>query len=131
MTTLIICLFIALLLPLLAKGPVAYAMAKQGTYNNNHPRQQQSELTGFGARALAAHQNAFESLILFAPALLLAIASFNSNEIIVQLAVTHIIARIAYNVLYLANISSLRSLVWGIATFCSFAIIYQCIPAQI
>ena len=128
MTTLIICLFIALLLPLLAKGPVAYAMAKQGGYNNNHPREQQSKLTGFGARALAAHQNAFESLILFAPALLLAIATFNDNKVILQLAVTHILARIVYNLLYLANFGTIRSLVWAIATFCSFAIIYQCIP---
>lgn len=129
MTLLIICLFIALLLPLFAKAPVAYAMAKQGGYDNNHPREQQSKLTGFGARALAAHQNAFESLILFAPALLLAIATFNNNEVIIQLAITHVIARIVYNILYLANIGLLRTLVWGIATFCSFAIIYQCIPA--
>lgn len=129
MTILIICLFIALLLPLLAKAPVAYAMTKQGGYDNNHPREQQSKLTGFGARALAAHQNAFESLILFAPALLLAIATFNNNEVIIQFAIVHIIARIIYNILYLANIGSFRTLVWGIATFCSFAIIYQCIPA--
>ncbi len=104
-------------------------MAKQGGYDNNHPREQQSKLTGFGARALAAHQNAFESLILFAPALLLAITTFNNNEIIIQFAMAHIIARIVYNILYLANIGSFRTLVWGIATFCSFAIIYQCIPA--
>jgi len=129
MTSLIICLFIALLLPLLAKGPVAHAMVKHGGYNNNHPREQQSQLTGFGARALAAHQNAFESLILFTPALLLAIATSNKNEVIVQLAIVHIIARIAYNLLYLANFGSLRSLAWAVATFCSFAIIYQCIPA--
>jgi len=41
MTTLIVCLFLALLLPLLAKGPVVFAMAKLGGYNNNHPREQQ------------------------------------------------------------------------------------------
>ena len=128
MTSLIVCLFIALLLPLLAKAPVAYAMVKQGGYNNNHPREQQSKLTGFGARALAAHQNAFESLIFFAPALLLAIATFNTSEVVLTLVVIHIIARIAYNVLYLVNISTLRSLVWGVGTFCSFAIVYQCIP---
>jgi uncharacterized MAPEG superfamily protein len=128
MTTLIICLFIALLLPLLAKGPVAYAMAKLGGYNNNHPRNQQSKLTGFGARALAAHQNAFESLIFFAPAVLLAIATFKTGDTIITLAIVHIVARIAYNVFYLLNISLLRSLVWAIATFCSFAIVYQCIP---
>lgn len=41
MTILIICLFLALLLPLLAKGPVVFAMAKLGGYNNEHPREQQ------------------------------------------------------------------------------------------
>ncbi|GAA0821142.1 MAPEG family protein [Colwellia asteriadis] len=128
MTILIACLFIALLLPFIAKGPVAYAMAKLGGYNNNHPREQQSQLTGFGARALAAHQNAFESLIIFAPAVLLAISTFNTGYVITTLAITHVVARIAYNILYLLNIGLLRSIVWAIATGCSFAIVYLCIP---
>jgi len=124
MTILAWCLFIGALLPLLAKGPVAYAMNKLGGYNNNHPREQQSKLTGFGARALAAHQNAFESFILFAPAVLLAIATNNNSDIIQQLAITHIVARVLYNVLYLMNIGILRSLVWGVATISSFSIMY-------
>jgi len=128
MTILIWCLFIAGLLPLLAKGPVAYAMNKLGGYNNNHPREQQSKLTGFGARALAAHQNAFESFIIFAPAVLLAIITNNTGEFIVQLAVIHVCARVAYNVLYLMDIDKLRSLVWFVATISSFMIIWQCIP---
>ncbi len=128
MTILIICLFIALLLPLLAKGPVAYAMAKLGGYNNTHPRSQQSKLTGFGARALAAHQNAFESVILFAPAILLALITKNTDTVVIALAVIHIIARVLYNIFYLLKMSLLRSIVWAIATLCSFAIIYQCIP---
>ena len=128
MTTLIWCLFIATLLPFLAKGPVAYAMNKLGGYNNNHPREQQSNLTGFGARALAAHQNSFESLIIFAPAVLLAIATHHIGENIVLLAIVHVCARVAYNVFYLLDIDKLRSLVWFIATISSFTIIYQCIP---
>lgn len=128
MTTLIWCLFIAALLPFLAKGPVAYAMSKLGGYNNNHPREQQSKLTGFGARALAAHQNAFESLIIFAPAVLLAIATHHTGENIALLAIVHVCARVLYNILYLMNIDKLRSLVWFVATFSSFAIIWQCIP---
>ena len=128
MTILIICLFIALFLPYLAKGPVAYAMAQLGGYNNYHPREQQSKLTGFGARALAAHQNAFESLIIFAPAMLLAIATFNTSETVITLAITHLVSRVTYNILYIANVGTLRSVVWFIATFCSFAIVYQCIP---
>ena len=128
MTILIWSLFIAILLPLLAKAPVAFAMAKLSGYDNNHPREQQSKLTGFGARALAAHQNAFESLILFSTAILLAIATQNTTDLIQILAVTHVVARVAYNILYLVNIGVLRSLVWGVATISSFSIIWQCIP---
>jgi len=128
MTILIICLFTSLLLPLLAKGPVAYAMTKLGGYNNNHPREQQSKLTGFGARALAAHQNAFESVILFAPAVLLAVITNNTEPVVITLAVVHIIARVLYNILYLLNLGLLRSIVWAIGIVCSFAIVYQCIP---
>lgn len=128
MTILIICLFIATLLPYLAKVPVAYAMNQIGGYDNYHPREQQSKLSGFGARALAAHQNAFESLIIFAPAVLLAIALNNVSELITQLAIAHVCARILYNILYLLNFDKLRSLIWFVATASSFTIIWQCIP---
>lgn len=128
MIILLWCLFTAALLPLLAKLPLALAMNKQGGYNNNHPREQQSKLTGFGARALAAHQNAFESFILFAPAVLLAVATNTTNKNIVILAIVHVFARVAYNIFYLMNIAKLRSLVWFVATFCSFSIFVQCIP---
>ena len=107
MTILIICLFLALFLPLLAKTPVTYAMAKLGGHNNNHPREQQSKLTGFGARALATG---------------------NTQKAVVVLAIIHIISRVLYNIFYLLNIDLLRAIVWAIATLCSFAIVYQCIP---
>ncbi|MFT6903138.1 MAG: putative MAPEG superfamily protein [Colwellia sp.] len=127
MTTLIICLFIAALLPFIAKIPVAIAMHNMGGYNNNHPRAQQAKLTGFGARAFAAHQNAFESLLIFAPAILLAIATQNTGVFIEQLAITHIVARVLYNIAYLMNIGVIRSLIWGVGIISSFTIIYQCI----
>ena len=128
MTTLIWCLFIAGLLPLIAKAPVVFAMSKLGGYDNNHPREQQSKLTGFGARALAAHQNAFESFIIFAPAVLLAIVTHHIGSNITLLAIVHVCARVAYNILYLMNIDKLRSVVWFISTFSSFSIIVLCIP---
>jgi uncharacterized MAPEG superfamily protein len=127
MTVLIGCLLIALALPYLAKIPVAYAMHQRGGYDNKHPRAQQAQLTGFGARALAAHQNAFEAVIIFAPAILLAIATQNISPFIEQLAIIHVVARLLYNILYLVNKGTLRSLVWFIALSCSFAIIWQCL----
>ena len=127
MTTLIICLFIAAILPIIAKIPVAIAMHKLGRYNNNHPRAQQTELTGFGARALAAHQNALESLIVFAPAVLLAIATKNTGIVIEQLAITHVVARVLYNIAYLMDIATIRSLIWAVGIISALAIIFLCL----
>lgn len=129
MTTLIYCLLIAVLLPYIAKAPVAYAMNKQGGYDNRHPRNQQAQLTGFGARALAAHQNAFEALPVFAIAVLLAVATSHTGQSIQILAVTHIVARIIYNLFYLLNWDKLRSLVWSVGFVASVAIIVKCLPA--
>lgn len=128
MDILIGCLFVATILPFLAKVPVAIAMNKLGGYDNNHPRAQQSQLTGFGARALAAHQNAFEALIIFAPAILVAIATQHTGELIQQLAIAHVSARILYNIFYLLNIGLIRSLVWAVGLISSLMIIWQCLP---
>jgi len=125
MTTLLICLFIAMLLPYFAKGPVAVAMAKLGGYDNSHPREQQSRLTGFGARAVAAHQNAFESLLIFGLSVLTVIATQNVTDTTALLAVIHVVARMAYQVLYLIDKGTLRSLSWFVAIFCSFGIFFQ------
>ncbi|MEI6859572.1 MAG: MAPEG family protein [Shewanella sp.] len=125
MTSLLICLFIAMLLPYLAKGPVAVAMAKAGGYDNAHPRTQQAGFTGFGARAVAGHQNAFESLLIFGLAVVTVIATDNINTIVVTLAITHIIARVAYQIFYLIDKGTLRSLTWFVAVFCSFGIFFQ------
>ncbi|MCL1080241.1 MAPEG family protein [Parashewanella spongiae] len=127
MSTLLICLFIAMLLPFLAKAPVAYAMAKLGGYDNQHPREQQSKLTGFGARALAGHQNAFESLLVFGMAVLAVIATGDITETAVTLAIVHIVARIMYHILYLIDLSTLRSLSWFVGIGASFCLFWQAV----
>ena len=127
MTLVIWSLFIATLLPFIAKIPLAYAMHQAGGYDNAHPREQQKKLSDFGSRALAAHQNAFESLIIFACAILTALATNTHSALIDYLAISHIVSRILYNLLYLFNISTLRSLIWFIATSCSFSILWQCL----
>ncbi|MBM7071797.1 MAPEG family protein [Shewanella sp. 202IG2-18] len=125
MSTLLLCLFITLILPYLAKAPVAYAMAKLDGYDNHHPRAQQARLTGFGARALAAHQNAFESLLVFAVAVLTVIATNNVNEAVVIMAIAHVVARVVYHILYLMDLSTSRSLSWFVAIGCSIGIFLQ------
>lgn len=125
MNTLLTCLFVAMLLPYLAKGPVAWAMAKAGGYDNHHPRSQQAQLTGFGARALAGHQNAFESLLIFGLAVLTVIATGKVTPTAEWLAIVHIVARFGYQILYLLNKGTLRSLSWFVAIFSAFGIFFQ------
>ena len=128
LTTLVLSLIAAAFLPYIAKIPLAVAMHKAGGYDTSHPREQQAQLKGFGARALAAHQNAFESLIVFAAAILLAITTDTTNETVLLLAILHICFRLAYHVFYLLDKGVLRSLSWAIAMVCSFTIMWLCIP---
>ncbi|SEK51731.1 Uncharacterized conserved protein, MAPEG superfamily [Colwellia chukchiensis] len=127
MTTLIVCLFIATLLPILAKVPVAMSMHRLSGYDNHHPRAQQAKLTGIGARALAAHQNAFESLAIFAPAVLLAIATNNTGIMIEQLAISHVIARLLYHVAYILDWALFRSFIWALGMISAFSIFVLCL----
>ncbi len=127
MTTLIICALIAVLIPYLAKAPVAFAQNKLSGYDNKHPREQQAKLTGFGARALAAHQNSFESLIIFAVALAVVIGSNNVYQVTETLAIMYVIARVLYCIFYYINQDILRSLVWLVGYVCALAMIAVCL----
>lgn len=127
MTTLLVCLIIVVFLPLVAKAPVAWAMNKEGGYNNAHPRSQQAQLKGMGARALAAHQNAFEAVIFFTPAVLVAIVTQQVGDTVQWAAMTFVLMRVLYNILYIVNQHLLRSLSWFIGMVCSFYIMIQAV----
>lgn len=128
MFTIIVCLFIAVLLPYLAKIPVGYAMHKAGGYDNNYPREQQARLQGFGARAFAAHQNSFESLLIFATAALTALVTHTVSSVIQYLAIGYVVSRLFYHLFYLLDWASLRSTVWFISLICCFSILWLSIP---
>jgi len=120
----ILCLLLAALLILVTKAPVAVAMAREGSgrYDNRNPRAQQARLTGFGARALAAHQNTIEAFPVFAAGLLAALWAVGDAPMVTTLAVTFVVARIAYAACYWADIHLLRSLTWGVGFFASIAL---------
>ena len=128
MSVLILCLFIACLLPYLAKIPLAIAMkCRPGGYDNQHPRAQQAALTGFGARALAGHQNSFESLIIYSAAILIAVSTNHTGNPIQLLAVLYLVSRCVYHVFYLLNWSTLRSIIWSFGLLSSLSIILLCL----
>ncbi len=129
---LIYCLISAALLPYVAKVPLALAMKQQGSgnlagYDNENPRSQQKQLTGFGSRCLAAHENSFEALMVFAAAIVLTIATGNTDQQAVILASIFILSRILYLVFYWINWDKLRSAVWGVGIFCSIMLMINCL----
>ncbi|OLF54963.1 MAPEG family protein [Pseudomonas chlororaphis] len=113
------CVFISALLIYVARMPVARAMKEQGGYDNHLPRQQQAALTGFGARAVAAHQNSFEAFILFAVGVLMAHTTQTQGWLIDALAIVFVITRIIYLLCYWADLAWQRSLIWFIGLLCS------------
>jgi uncharacterized MAPEG superfamily protein len=107
------------LLIFIAKIPVAREMQAQGGYDNHLPRNQQAQLTGFGARALAAHQNSFEAFMLFAAGVLMAHTTQTAGWLIDGLAIIFVIARVIYLVCYWADLAWQRSLIWFVGLVCS------------
>jgi uncharacterized MAPEG superfamily protein len=113
------CVLISALLIFVARVPVTKAMKEQGGYNNHLPRQQQAQLSGLGARALAAHQNSFEAFILFTVGVLMAHTTQTAGWLIDGLAVVFVVARVIYLLCYWADLAWQRSLVWCIGLVCS------------
>lgn len=113
------CVFVSALLIFVARVPVARAMKAQGGYDNHLPRSQQAQLTGLGARAVAAHQNSFEAFMLFAVGVLMAHTTQTQGFLIDTLAIIFVVARIFYLPLYWYDVAWLRSLVWAVGLICS------------
>ena len=118
MSLIIICVAIIVFMPFIAKVPVAIEMNKLNGYDNKHPREQQKKLTGLGARAMAAHNNCFEAICLFAPTILLVLALDEHNVYTVQLCLAYVVSRFLYLGFYWLNWDKLRSISWliGIGT---------------
>jgi uncharacterized MAPEG superfamily protein len=87
-------------------------MEQFGSVDNKHPRQQTAKLEGKGARAYAAHQNAFEALILFIPAVLVAHITHADPKLSAGLAVAWVVARFLHGVCYLADADKARSVMF-------------------
>ena len=113
------CVFISALLFFIARMPVAKAMKEQGGYDNNLPREQQARLTGFGARALAGHQNSFEAFMLFAAGVLMAHTTQTQGFLIDTLAIVFVCARIVFLLCYWADWAWQRTLAWVVGLICT------------
>ncbi|MFC3092649.1 MAPEG family protein [Alteromonas sediminis] len=125
MTLLLSSLLITIIMPFLAKAPLAVAMNKESKYDNAYPRDQQARLTGFGARANAAHYNCFEALACYTPAVLAVIATSNVNELAELSALVFVLARVLYLLCYWFDKATLRSACWIVAMAALFTLFAQ------
>ena len=116
------CIVAAWLVVYLTKLPVAVAMQRAGGYDNRLPRAQQARLEGWGARSVAAHMNGFECFAPFAAAVLVAHLGGGPARVIDLLAISFVVARVAYVTCYLADWATLRSAVWSVGFLVTFAL---------
>lgn len=99
---------------------VCAIIAKRGgeRYDNRDPRAWLAKQEGFRKRANNAQMNCFEAFPFFAAAVIIAHVVNGPQALVDTLALVFIGLRVLYLILYLANQSLMRSLVWfaGFAT---------------
>ncbi|HEX5312242.1 MAPEG family protein [Aquabacterium sp.] len=120
------CVVAAAVLPILTVGMAkasSRGSRKNGGYDNNNPRQWEEKLQGWKQRAVAAQNNGFEALPLFAAAVLMAQQAHADQSRIDQLALGFIVVRLVYVALYLKDLATLRSLVWAIGLGISITLV--------
>jgi uncharacterized MAPEG superfamily protein len=110
----------------LAAGFLPYVMtaiAKAGAnIDNRAPRDSAQRYEGYRKRAHAAQLNGFEAFPLFAAAVIIADMNHAPRHTLDILAAGFVAARVLYSGAYVADLPSLRSLVWGVGLVLVLAI---------
>ena len=114
------CLLITAVLPILWSWVSGYHRNKQlGTVDNKQPREQNAQLTGAGARAVAAQSNAWEALAIFTAAVMVSHMLDADAEKAAAASMIFVAARVLHGVFYIANKDVLRSLCFMVSFGCS------------
>ena len=105
-------LLVSAMLPYLTVFFVKHAGG--GRFDNHKPRAWMEQLTGWQQRGDWAHRNHFEAFPIFLAAIFVAEMTGAQQGRIDALAAIFVALRIVYTALYLANLATLRSIVWGL-----------------
>lgn len=117
------CLFVAALIPILIAFTGGYFKAQQfDSVDNNNPRAQSAQLTGTGARVVAAQSNAWEALAVFAPAVLVNHLASGDPGTAATMSCVWVAARVVHAGAYLADVAPVRSLAFLVATVCAITL---------
>jgi uncharacterized MAPEG superfamily protein len=122
------CVFFAALLPILCTGIAKWGMfrtpRREGGYDNHDPRAWLARQGGWRARANAAQANSFEALPFFIGAVVIAHQLQAPQTGLDLLAFCFVVLRLIYVMMYVADMASLRSLVWFLALATNIGILF-------
>ena len=123
------CILVAAVLPIVCTGIAKYGMftvkRKDGGYDNNNPRAWLAKQQDWRARANAAQANTFEALPLFFAAVIIAHLLQAGQAKLDILAFTFVLLRVAYIVVYVADMATTRSVIWFLALLSNVAILFS------
>jgi len=118
MTTPFWCLLVIAFLPyILALIGIPFRIRQFGGWDNDNPRAEYARLEGAGWRVWAAQQNAWEALGLFTATVIVAHLAGADPERSAVAALVYLATRLLHPVLYIANLSTLRSITVAIGLF--------------
>ena len=122
------CVFVAALLPIACAGIAKYGMfgksRRDGGYDNNNPRAWLAKQTDWRARANAAQANTFEALPFFFAAVIIAHQLQARQALVDIFAFMFVVLRIAYIMMYVADMATTRSALWVSALAINIAILF-------
>ena len=113
MNTVIGSLLVLCILPIVCSWVGGFYRQKQlGSVDNKEPRAQWQQLSGAGARAVAAQGNSWEALAVFSAAVLALFIGGVDLGSLSTLVMIFVALRIAYIPAYIGNIDKLRSVLF-------------------
>ena len=122
------CVLVAAILPIVCAGIAKYGMfgksRRDGGYDNNNPRAWLLRQTDWRARANAAQANTFEALPFFFAAVIIAHQLQARQTLIDIFAFMFVVLRIAYIMMYVADMATTRSALWISALAINVAILF-------
>lgn len=122
------CVLVAALLPIVCAGIAKWGTfgkpRRDGGFDNENPRAWLARQTDWRARANAAQANSFEALPFFMGAVIIAHQLGAYQTRLDLLAFVYVVLRVVFILLYVANLASVRSLVWALALVINVAILF-------
>ena len=122
------CVLVAALLPIVCAGIAKYGMfgtpRRDGGYDNHNPRAWLAKQTDWRGRANAAQANTFEALPFFFAAVIIAHQLQARQTVVDILAFMFVVLRIAYILMYVADMAKTRSAIWAMALLINIWILF-------